>query len=198
MQTKAIRIFTNSAGAVLLALSIAKLFALWGNFGLVQPRDPVLLISMRTIFWILAACELGVALACLFGRQAWLKLAVVFWLSSILVIYQVAFLSTPHHNFSFYLASLARAFDVTPDAAYLFLRIVFVSLWFGSAGLLIWLWCGSRGFLKCACENCGEHISFPLEGISRRITCPHCAAKTTLRAPPGTVAETTKHSPMSP
>ena len=42
-------------------------------------------------------------------------------------------------------------------------------------------------FLKAACEQCGENIEFPAEGIGMVITCPHCQKRTVLRvagAPP--------------
>jgi hypothetical protein len=56
------------------------------------------------------------------------------------------------------------------------------------------LWhCGVRqslmaqpdNFAKCACQHCGGHIEFPIQGLGQRISCPHCGEKTLLsRAAP--------------
>ena len=40
-------------------------------------------------------------------------------------------------------------------------------------------------FAKCACQHCGGHIEFPVQGIGRKISCPHCGQQTLLtRAAP--------------
>src|ERR1035437_9926545 len=69
MQMKAIRFFTDSAGVLLLGMAMAMFIANWASAGLVPPRDPVFMVSMRTIFWIVGALELGVALICLLGER---------------------------------------------------------------------------------------------------------------------------------
>src|ERR1700761_459451 len=39
---------------------------------------------------------------------------------------------------------------------------------------------------KCACQNCGTHIEFPLEAAGMTYDCPHCQQPTelSLEAPP--------------
>jgi len=183
---------------LLLALGAAQFIANGASFGLVQPLDPVLKISMRTLFWIVGAGEVGVALVCLFGRQATFKLGLVLWMTTDLVVYQGGFLSIPaHHSFSNYLDSLARAFALSPGAAYWLVQTVVVWLWLGSAACLLWHWLGQRGCLKCACFHCGGHISFPAKGIGWQIDCPHCGRKTMLRAPETRMANA-KPSTASP
>jgi hypothetical protein len=49
-------------------------------------------------------------------------------------------------------------------------------------------------YLKCACQNCGEPIEFPIHGIGSAVACPHCHRRTTLR-PPSTPEATDKVSP---
>jgi hypothetical protein len=42
-----------------------------------------------------------------------------------------------------------------------------------------------ENFAKCACQHCGGHIEFPIEGVGQRIPCPHCGLPTLLtRAAP--------------
>ena len=35
-------------------------------------------------------------------------------------------------------------------------------------------------FIKCPCEHCGGHISFPITGIGDTVRCPHCGNETAL------------------
>lgn len=30
---------------------------------------------------------------------------------------------------------------------------------------------------KCSCQQCGNHISFPLEAADYTVDCPHCGQK---------------------
>lgn len=38
--------------------------------------------------------------------------------------------------------------------------------------------------LKCPCEQCGETIEFPDDGVGQAVNCPHCGQKTILFTPP--------------
>jgi hypothetical protein len=43
----------------------------------------------------------------------------------------------------------------------------------------------SDNFAKCACQHCGGHIEFPIQGLGHKIACPHCGERTLLsRAAP--------------
>ncbi len=186
MRTKTIRLFTNSAGMLLLGLAAAMFIANCDSTGLTQPHDLVLGFSMRTLFWVAGLVELGVALVCLFGRQAWLKLALVLWLTTIFAVYQAGFLAiAAHRSFSLYLGSLSRAFAVTPRLTYWILNLVFLYLLIGSSMSLLWLWARSRNHVKMACGRCGGHIEFHVRAIGQRTACPHCAAEVMLQAPDG-------------
>jgi hypothetical protein len=37
-----------------------------------------------------------------------------------------------------------------------------------------------ESFAKCACQHCGGHIEFPIEGAGQTISCPHCNWQTVL------------------
>jgi DNA-directed RNA polymerase subunit RPC12/RpoP len=43
-------------------------------------------------------------------------------------------------------------------------------------------------FLKCPCQNCGEAIEFPAQGVGLSVQCPHCSQKTVLTGPAPTAA----------
>lgn len=38
----------------------------------------------------------------------------------------------------------------------------------------------SESFAKCACQHCGGHIEFPIQGAGQNICCPHCDQPTLL------------------
>jgi DNA-directed RNA polymerase subunit RPC12/RpoP len=185
MQAKATRFFTNSAGTLLLAVALAMFIANWASAGLTQPHDPVLMVPMQNLFWIVGIIALVVAMICLFDKRVWLKITLVLWLAVNLFAYQIGFLlKGSHAGFSVYLNSLAEAFGITSHTAYLILEIVFLYLLVGSLASLLWLWVGNaKGYLKNACVHCGKHIEFPAKGVGQKIACPHCGAMVTLQKP---------------
>lgn len=185
MQMKTIRFFTNSAGVLLLALATAMLIANWASAGLVPPRDPVFMVSMRNTFWIIGAIELFVALVCLFGKHLGFKAILVLWLATNLFLYQIGFLwSGNHRSLGTYLGSLADTFGIASNTAYLILKIVSLYLLIGSSIALLWVWReGAKGYLKTACVRCGEHIAFLPQSLGQTIPCPHCKETITLEVP---------------
>jgi hypothetical protein len=38
----------------------------------------------------------------------------------------------------------------------------------------------TESFAKCACQHCGGHIQFPVQGAGQKISCPHCGQPTVL------------------
>lgn len=197
MQTKLNSIFAVSAGVMLLALATAMFISNGVAAGFVQPHDPLLLVSMRNVFWLLGLIELAVALVCLFGHELWLKLGLIFWISMTLVIYQFGLLwvSGPR-SLGGYWGDLAYAFGVSPNAVCWILRAIFLYLLAGNVVLaagsrvekVLAKWRNTANcYLKNSCGRCGGHIEFPVSGVGQRISCPHCAAALTLRRPPETL-----------
>ena len=177
---------------MLLTVALAMFIANLASAGFTQPHDPILVISMQNLFWIVGVISLVVAMICLFGEGGWLKITLVLWFAVNLFVYQLYFFwNRPHVGFSVYLGSLAKAFGMTSHAAYLILGIVFLYLLAGSLTSLLWLWIGNRGYLKNACAHCGVYIKFSAEGVGQEITCPHCGAMVTLQNPDGTSRQMT-------
>lgn len=51
-------------------------------------------------------------------------------------------------------------------------------------------------FQKCACQNCGDSIEFPAQGVGLSIDCPHCNQRTLLTASePEALAEAPEETP---
>jgi hypothetical protein len=68
IQTTFIRLFYYLAGASLLAFSTALLIVNWTNADVIQPHEPLFMMSIRNLYWAVAALASFVALACLFGK----------------------------------------------------------------------------------------------------------------------------------
>ncbi len=185
MQAKLTRCFIDSAAALLAAMAAALAICNFTNTGLVQPHDPLLMISMRNTFWIIGAIELFVALVCLFGKHLKFNAILVLWLAMNLFVYQIGFLwSGNHRGLGAYLGSLANTFGIASSTAYLILKIVALYLLIGSSITLLWLWReGAKGYLKTACAHCGEHVAFLPQSLGQDIPCPHCKEAITLQVP---------------
>jgi DNA-directed RNA polymerase subunit RPC12/RpoP len=185
MPFKAIPTFINSAAALLVGLAVAVFIANAASPGLTQPRDPLLLLSMRTVFWIVGALALAVGGVCLFAKRDALKTGLILWLVLNLVVYQIGFAwSGSQGGIGVYLSSIATTFALSPGATNLILKIASGYLFIGSALTLLWLWREkAQGYLKTVCAHCGGHIAFPPQDLERKIACPHCQSHTTLRRP---------------
>jgi hypothetical protein len=185
MQPKIVRCFADSAGVLLAAMAAVMFITNLATANLVQPRDAVLLVSMRTVLWVVGAIGLAVALICLFGKQPSLQMALVLWLATNLLVYQIGMFWTGGQRGSRgYLGNVADAFGIGPDTAYWLLKAVCLYLFIGSLVSLLLVWReNSKGYLKAVCAQCGGHVAYPPQGLGKSISCPHCQATMTLRAP---------------
>jgi DNA-directed RNA polymerase subunit RPC12/RpoP len=179
-----LHIFTDSAGALLLALGLALLLANLATLGLHQPHDPVLTVSMDTMFWIGGSLLVVFAFICLFAKSRWLQLALILWLAVDFVVYQLGLRAMGvAHGFSGYLGALAGAFGVSPIVAEWTLNVVFAYLLLGGCTCALWIWLNRRNSLKMVCAACGGHIAFTAKDLGKQTACPHCKAGVTLREP---------------
>jgi ribosomal protein S27E len=191
MQLKLTRCFIDSAAALLAAVATAYFICNLANASLVQPRDPIFMISMRTLFWILGASELAVALICIFARRPRLKLVLVLWLATSLLLYRFGLQWAGVHNPRGYLGILADTFSLSTGATDIILKALVLYLLIGSSALVVWsrlqqlfpARAKEEGFLKISCPHCGGPVAFPAHSIGQKIACPHCQTTITLRKP---------------
>jgi hypothetical protein len=186
MQAKLNRCFIDFAAALLTAMAVAFILSNLASGTLVQPHDPVFMISMRTLFWILGALGLAVAAVCIFAGNPRLKLALVLWFALNLVVYERGLQSSGTHGARGYLGTLAATFSLSTSTADMVLKALFLYLLIGSSALLVWLMFTvkmEKTFLKTTCAHCGGHIAFSARNLGQKIPCPHCQATITLRKP---------------
>ena len=165
------QMFTDSAGALLLALGLALLLANLSSLGLHQPHDPILGLTMDTAFWICGGLLVAFSLLCFFAKNRWLRLALILWLAVDFAVYQFGLHSMGlTHGFGGYLGSLAGAFGVTPRTAEWGLNVLFGYLLLGSCACAVWIWVQKPGkhSLKMTCAACGGHVAFTDKDLGNR------------------------------
>lgn len=187
-----LRFFIRSAGALLLAVAFALFLANFATGEVAQPRDPVLQVSMRWLFWIVGVVMLAGGWHCLFGNRSFTQLALVAWIAANLVIYKVGLIWTGVQNSAVMLGSLPDTFGITAGTAVFLSNVVIVYLFAGSFALMIWLWKQARtgkwslfedDLVRIFCPACGGHIRYAVQNSGQQIPCPHCKAEITLRKP---------------
>jgi len=185
MGKKLINAFTDSAGACLLAAALMLFLGNLGRADLALSQEPVLMISTRTLFCVVAATALGLSLICLLGKSVWLKLTLILWLATNLSVYQIGFLHRGNfRGLGACLGCLADTFGVSSNTSCLMAIAMTSYLLIGSLIAILWLWLeDSKGYLKTACAHCGGHITFLPNALGQQIACPHCRAAITLRKP---------------
>ena len=185
MQSKLTLYFTDSAAALLAAFTTALFLCNFASIKLVQPHDPLFVIPMDVFFWILGRVAMAVVLACIFMRQPCLKLALILWFATNLIIYRFGLQWQGVHNLRGYVGSLAYPFNLSNGAANCLLSLLFLYLFIVSAALLLWHFLAGPDEvpLKTVCSLCGGHIAFSHRNSGQNIPCPHCKAIITLGKP---------------
>jgi len=189
MQPKLIRVFTGSTVALLAALAAAVFLCNWASETLIQPHDPVLLISTRILFWILGAVGSVLALICIFAKNPQLKLILILWFALNLIIYGIGLSWVGAHGAYGYLGGLADTFGLSTSTAETILKALFVYLLVGSSALLAWSWLQKpivkteAAFIKTNCIQCGGQIAFSPQNLGQKMSCPQCQSLITLGSP---------------
>jgi hypothetical protein len=179
MQKKLLNLYADSAGAFLLAVALLLFLGNLGSATLLQPRDPVLMISLRSLCWGAGLGALVLALLCLFVRSLWLKLALLLWAGVNLLIWQSAIYYQTHHwSLSGYFGILENAFHLPGSFSDWIAKMATGGLILGSSLSIFWLW--TKNTLKVACPHCGGRIAFDRKNLGQEIPCPHCQKILTL------------------
>jgi hypothetical protein len=185
--------FIKSAGGLLSALAAALFISNGASAGFVQPHDPILLLSMREIFWLTGLIALVVALVCFLANAVWLKASLLLWFSSALAVYEFGLIwYCGPRSLGGCWGALGAAYGASPWMVESMMCAVSVYLLGGSLVLAFGSWVEGRsrarrkiivGYLKTSCGSCGGHIEYPIAGIGQTVACPHCSASFILKSP---------------
>lgn len=177
-----------STGALFLAAAAALFICAETNTALIEPRDPIFSLPIRTVFWIFGGLCLGAGVVSFLCdlKFGWAT-SLPAWIVIVFGAYWLTFLSGDG-DLSGYLGNFSSAFDVSPSTANVIAEVTLGCLLFGSCGTLIVLCSGyaaSRRIdrLNMSCPSCGGHINFNIQNVGQMISCPHCATTVVLRKP---------------
>jgi hypothetical protein len=181
------KLLTNISGALLLAMALSLFLVNWISPSYIQlPRDPVLAVSLRSLFWIFGGLALAVSLICLFDDLPTRQMFSIACLATVFNAYQIGVYCVGSRGLSGYLGGFSRAFGMSAYCAGALATFVFAYLLIMSYGSLAWLGRFRKleaNFLKMSCPSCGGHIKFAVISLGGQISCPHCQTAVTLRKP---------------
>jgi hypothetical protein len=181
------KFFTNSSGAFLLAIATSLFLINWTSPAyMVLPHDPVLVLSLRHLFWLVGGITLVIGLVCLFDDQPTRQMLLLAWLATIFSVYVCGAYWVGCHSLTGYLGGFSQAFGITEKMANSLAMVGVGYLLAVSYGSLLWLWrCKKleKNFLKMPCPSCGGHIQFAVLNLGDKIACSHCQVAVTLCKP---------------
>jgi len=202
--------FIYSAGGILLGAGLIRWLIAAGHQPVLAMADPLVGIPVRDALLIVGAVELGVAGICLFGKNLRLQTALLAWLGTNLVVYQVGLAWLHLHPQAGCLGSLTDPLQLARGSlgcvtALMPGYVVLGSYATVATELLPKGTKRTKGvtvptqtntpqftepsrashirFLKISCGACGGRIEFPANAFGEQIPCPHCQAAIILQKP---------------
>ena len=157
--------------------------------GAILPHEPVFMISLSTFLRVVVGLELAVALVCLFGRSTFVQFSLVLWFAMSFMAYRIgmAFLGVVG-GFNGYSGNITDAFGIPHGVANALLEgiplYLLAVVWLRTA-CLWWFQRQQRlhPVLKGPCPACGGHITFAIQNLGQKVSCPHCQKETALSKP---------------
>jgi len=143
MQSRCAKWFTVTAGAVLLATGVAKVWSSFGQARLLAVPDPLLGLPFGKLMLLVALAELAIALLC-FSRRVGprLKIGLVAWMATNFLVYRVGLWCIGWHHPCGCMGSLAGVLHLSDMAADRIMKGILAYLLVGSYLLLVRQWRG--------------------------------------------------------
>lgn len=128
--------FVYSAAVILFVTAVMKLLSTQIATTQLKHQDPLLFVSNRQIFYLAGGVELLLSAYLLIGQRTVLKLVLIAWLGTNLLVYHVALYWMGAPNACSCLGSFSTQFSISPRA-----------LDHALLAMLVWLLAGSYLFL---------------------------------------------------
>jgi hypothetical protein len=132
--------FLMSAGAVLGATGLAKLFTASGPTRILDAPEPVFGITFRQLLLLVGLGELLIAYFCVFTDRQRLGLLAVAWISTNFVLYRLAIWFSGWQGPCHCMGSLTDVLHIPPGAANNIMMGVLACLLLGSYAILFRQW----------------------------------------------------------
>jgi predicted RNA-binding Zn-ribbon protein involved in translation (DUF1610 family) len=190
-----IRIFTVSAGALLLGAALVRFLILIGNVPQLHRAEPLLGLPLPLGILLVGCFELVVALVCLFGSRPGLQAGLLAWASLNYLVFRIGLVWMGIHPEWTCLGSLTDPLHLARGTTGFALGYIIPgALLVGSLAALLWQWrhpsdhhqpstLNPQHFAKMSCPSCGRHIRFAIQNQGQKIPCPQCQTTITLRGP---------------
>jgi hypothetical protein len=128
--------FLNSAAVILFCIAAFNLFGAVGSGPALNWPDPLLQLDNRRVLVIWGGLELLVSGVLLAGKSKWVKLALLVWLMTNILVYRVSLWAVGKSNFGDCLGNYVEWFTISPRT----MSVV-------TKGLLSFVLAGSYAFL---------------------------------------------------
>lgn len=140
---KCIQLFLRTAGVLLALAAVAKLVSADGTAKVLDISDPILSFSFRDVFAVVGLVELAIAVFCIVGSQIPIRVGLLVWFSTCLLIYRIGLNVVDFHKPCGCLGGLTDALHISQHGASRAVEIVLAYLLLGSYASALWL-CAQR------------------------------------------------------
>jgi len=134
------RLFLYSAGGIFLLTATAKLVSSFGHDAILQIHEPFIGLQFNKLLQLTGFIEFIIGLACFFPWQFVMRMGLVAWLSSIILLYRLGLTLIGWHKPCSCLGNLTDALHIPPQIADITMKLILAYLLIGSYTSLLWLW----------------------------------------------------------
>jgi hypothetical protein len=144
VQVKIVRRFIYSSAVLLFLTAAAKVTSVFGSAALLGRHEPLMGLNYRSLLGIAGLLELAVSAVCVLNKSITIRLWMIAWLATIILVYRVSMPWVGYQQPCPCLGSLTDVLHVSPHVANDAMKGALAYLLAGSYGSLLWLWLWQR------------------------------------------------------
>lgn len=137
---RSLRSVLISIGILLCVVAVAKLATSFGRARILDMKDPLFLISFRSVFRCVGLIELSIATCCVFGRNVVVKAALITWLTLSFISYRACLVWIHYQKPCPCLGNLTDTLGISPDSADFALKMCMGYFLLGAGTTFVWFW----------------------------------------------------------
>lgn len=140
LEKNLIRHFIFSASILLALSAIAKLVSACGAAAILERHEPLFGLSYRLLFIAAGSLEFAMAVFCFLAKSTFMRVGIIVWLSTIILIYRLSMPVVGYHQACPCLGNVTEMLHVSAHAANIVMKFVLAYLLSGSYLSPHWLW----------------------------------------------------------